>query len=96
MKNIAITLNAGTPIQRNEITKLFSNKGWAYWHWMDDFWIVQVPDEFTPKSLHIIIEELSDIGKPTMLIFEFKGRINYWGRNKEEAWKWLSAIGKAE
>lgn len=96
MKNLAIALNAGTPIQRNEITTLFSVLGWAYWHWIDDFWIVQVPNEFTPKSLHAKIEELPSIGAPTMLIFEFNGQIGYWGRNKDEAWKWLSVIGKAQ
>lgn len=96
MKNIAISLNAGTPIQRNAITKLFSKKSWAYWHWIDDLWIVQVPNEYTPKLLHIRIEALPDIGNPTMLVFEFKGNINYWGRCKDEAWKWLNVIGKAE
>lgn len=95
MKNIAISLNAGTPIQRNEITKYLSNKNWAYWHWMDDFWIVQAPDEYTPKTLHNRIEELPDVGKPTMLVFEFSGRIKYWGRNDKEAWDWLSHIGQS-
>lgn len=96
MKNIAISLNEGTPNKRNEITRLFSNKKWPYWHWIDDFWIVQVPDELTPKLLHQRIEKLPDIGTPTMLIFEFKGPIGYWGRSPIEAWNWLSVIGKAE
>lgn len=95
MKNLAIALNSGTPIQRNEITKFFMASSWAYWHWVDDFWIVQVPDEYTPKSLHIRIEQIPAVGIPTMLVFEFKGKIDYWGRNKKEAWDWLSVIGSA-
>ncbi len=95
MKFIAIALNAGTAIQRNEITKYFSNKDWPYWHWIDDFWIVQVPNEYTPQTLHDRIEELPDVGTPTMLLFEFTGDIKYWGRSKDEAWDWLKHIGKA-
>jgi hypothetical protein len=95
MKNIAIALNAGTPVQRNEITKLFAAERWAYWHWVDDFWVVQVPDGYTVKTLHERIETLPNICKPTMLVFEFNGRIKYWGRNNKEAWDWLQHIGSA-
>lgn len=95
MKNIAIALDKGTPSQRNEITKYFSSKSWAYWHWIDDFWIVQVPNEYTTHSLHIEIEKLSEIGTSTILVFELNGRTNFWGRNVEKAWEWLKHIGDA-
>lgn len=96
MTFLAIALNAGTPVQRNEITKFFSSKNWPYWHWIDDFWIVQVPREYTPKVLHDNLEKLPEVGEPTMLVFEFNGDIKYWGRNKNEAWDWLGHIGRAE
>ena len=95
MKNLVIGLNAGSPAQRNELTKLFSEKKWVYWHWIDDLWIVQVPNEYTPKTLHRKIEELPNIAEPTMLIFEFQGSITFWGRSKDDAWKWLNHIGNA-
>ncbi len=95
MRNIAICLHAGLPNQRNEITNFFSNNNWPYWHWIDDFWIVQVPYEFTPHSLHDKLEELPSVGTSTILLFEFNGAITYWGRANEEAWKWLSVIGNA-
>ncbi len=95
MKNIAISLNAGLPNQRNEITNLFSNNDWAYWHWIDDFWIVQVPDEYTPQSLYEKLGKLPSLGSSTILVFEFQGSITYWGIAEEEAWKWLSVIGVA-
>jgi hypothetical protein len=95
-KNIAIALNAGTPEQRNAITSYFSSQKLAYWHWIDDFWIVQVDEDVTPKSLHITIEQLDEIGKPTVLMFEFKGRVKYFGRANKAAWDWLSHIGNVE
>lgn len=95
MKHILIGLDAGSPSQRNEITAFLSDKEWAYWHWLDDVWIVQVPNEYTPKTLHNEIEDATNIGKPTMLVFEFKENITYWGRNKKEAWKWLAYIGES-
>ncbi|MEJ1379329.1 MAG: hypothetical protein RPU34_05890 [Candidatus Sedimenticola sp. (ex Thyasira tokunagai)] len=96
MNNFAIALNAGTPTQRNEITNYLSNQKWAYWHWIDDFWVVQVPNDYTPKTLHDKLEQETDIDTPTMLIFEFTGRVNFWGRNKDEAWKWLDHLGTAK
>ncbi len=93
MKNIAVCLNVGSPPKRNAITSMFSDKKWAYWHWIDDFWIVQVPDEFTPRLLHTLIESLPEVGTATILLFEFKGSITYWGRAEEAAWDWLKHIG---
>ena len=93
MKNLAIALNAGSPEIRNAITSGLSDKNWAYWHWMDDFWVVQVPDNYTPQLLHNLIEAQPEVGKPTMLVFHFSGKIKYWGRNKKEAWTWLDHIG---
>lgn len=94
MKNIAIALDAGMPLERNEITKFITSKGWAYWHWVDDFWIVQVPNDYSPKLLHEMICTLPGIGMPTILLFEFNGAINYWGNTHKDAWEWLSNIGK--
>jgi hypothetical protein len=96
MRNIAIALNSGTPVARNEITNFFSSKGWAYWHWVDDFWIVQVPDEYTPKVLYQKLVDLPRYSRQTILLFEFKGRINYWGTAPKDAWEWLEVIGKPE
>lgn len=96
-KNIALALNAGTPEYRNAITSYFSSEDLVFWHWIDDFWIVQVEGTVTPKSLHTSIENLKEIKeatkKPTILIFEFTGRIKYYGRASKEAWDWLKHIG---
>ena len=95
MRNLIIGLDKGSPFKRNELTEFFSGKNWAYWHWMDDFWIVQVPDNYSPKVLHSELEESTEIGKPTMLVMEFQGKIKFWGRNDKEAWEWLDHIGNA-
>lgn len=95
MKNLALALHAGEPVKRNAITRHFNNCRWIYWHWIDDFWIVQVPNSYTPKSLHQELESLTAVGTTTILVFEFQGRIRYWGRAKKAAWKWLSHIGTA-
>jgi hypothetical protein len=93
MKNFTVALDSGTPASRNAITNYFAAQQWAYWHWIDDLWIVQVPDTYSPKTLYSQIEVLENIKQATILIFEFQGSINYWGRAKTEAWDWLKHIG---
>jgi hypothetical protein len=95
MKNIAVALNAGTVEQRNAMTNFFADSGWAYWHWIDDFWIVQVPDNFTTYLLHTAIEQIPVVGQATLLLFEFHGSIKFWGRANKDAWDWLNYIGQA-
>jgi hypothetical protein len=85
--------NAGTVEQRNAITNFFAASQWAYWHWIDDFWIVQVPDNYGPHSLHDRIVQLPVVGEATILLFEFHGRIRFWGRANKDAWDWLNHIG---
>ncbi len=95
-KNIAVVLNAGAPEQRNAITSFFSLQKLVYWHWIDDFWIVQVEETVTPKSLYALIEALDEINTPTILVFEFKGRVKFYGRANPAAWDWLKHIGDVE
>lgn len=95
MKNLAMALDAGTPENRNLITLFLSNKNWAYWHWIDDFWIVQVPDNYTPKGLYDELIESTGLGLSTILTFDLNNHVNFWGNNKQEAWRWLEAIGSA-
>ena len=96
MKNIAVALNAGQPEQRNAITNFFAASGWAYWHWIDDFWIVQVPSDYTPRALHDQLERLPAVGTATILLFEIHGAIAYWGRANKDAWAWLNHIGSPQ
>lgn len=95
MKNIAVALHAGTPEQRNSITNYFGSLNLSYWHWNDDLWIVQVHDSYTPKILHENLEANTDIGEPTVLVFEFTGQISYWGRQTKDAWEWLERLGQS-
>ncbi len=94
MKNIAVALNAGTPERRNAITNYFSSKNFAFWHWVDDFWIVRVDDSVTAKSLYLLLENLAEINTVSMLVFEFQGQIDFYGRADKVAWNWLEQIGK--
>ncbi len=95
MKNVAVSLDNGIPAKRNAITNMFAERGWAYWHWIDDFWIVQIPDDMPPRKLHELIEAMPDVGTSTILLFEFKGPITYWGRAKDSAWDWLKHLGSS-
>lgn len=95
-KNIAIALNAGTPTIRNGITDYFRTNSLVFWHWIDDFWIVEVDLNVTPKSLHAeLIGSGSLTPSNTILVYEFNGPIKYWGRGAKEGWDWLSRIGKS-
>ncbi|MCG7964825.1 MAG: hypothetical protein N0E54_19145 [Candidatus Thiodiazotropha taylori] len=96
MKNFVIALEEGSPKVRDEITNYFSKENWAYWHWIDDFWIVQVSDEYSSKQLHEELEANTEIVKPTLLILSLDGNNQYWGRNEDDAWSWLNHIGRAE
>ena len=95
MKRMIVSLNSGNPEQRNEITKYFENNALEFWHWIDDTWLIIVNDNITPKILHESIEARTNVGTPTMLVFEFNGDITFWGRNKPEAWQWLSKFGSS-
>ncbi len=91
---IAVT-SSTTNEMRNELTSVFSSALPAYWHWIDDFWIVRCEAGVTAKSLHEWIEKRTDI-TATMLVIEIKDGFSYWGRSKNEAWDWLSTYGSAK
>jgi len=96
MKTFAVTINSGTPLQRNAITTFFSGKEYPVWHWIDDFWIVQTDAEQTPSSIYESISRLPPISAKTMLVFEIEQPIRYWGMNQKQAWDWLSKVGFSE
>lgn len=92
MKNFAVALNNGTPAERNAITKHLADSGYGYWHWVDDFWIVRTDVE-TAKSLYLTLLEEANLGKETVLVFEFETPINFWGFAPKKAWDWMKKIG---
>ena len=91
---IAIALHAGSPEIRNAITNLIVSCKWAYWHWIDDFWIVQAPDSVTPKTLNEAISSLPRANGTTILVFEIKPDFTFWGNAHPDAWIWMSHIGR--
>ena len=94
IKNMAVALNGGTPEKRNAITNSFQGKGFAFWHWIDDFWIVQPDVSLTPKALALELRALPEIGGFThMLVFDLPDHLTYWGWANQEAWDWLTKAG---
>ena len=94
MKHIAIALHAGTPPLRNSLTEHLVAKKISFWHWIDDFWILEVESETTPKQFYKSLVEADALDpKSTVLLFELEGRLSYWGKADKAAWEWLSSIG---
>ena len=90
MKNMIIALHAGYPVQRNEITGYLLKMQWAYWHWIDDFWIVQLPLTYTPRILFDeLASSLNHATRSSILIFDFVGPVTLWGNNSPDSWDWL-------
>lgn len=91
MRHILIALNDGNEKLRDCITTYIVGANWPYWHWIDDVWIIEPPHGTTAKSIHDALDPFVD--ETTVLIFEFRGPINFWGRNEKEAWDWLNSLG---
>lgn len=95
IKNLGVSLHGGNPDKRNLITNHFRDKGYVLWHWIDDFWIIQIPLSKTPKGVWDDLT-LAGLGTEIILIFELPGHITYYGYADPKAWEWLKPIATAK
>lgn len=96
MKLYAIALDSGTPEKRNVITSLIVANNWEYWHWFDDFWIVDPKNQFlSPKLIYQTLASNAELATANILVFDFDRGVKFWGLSNKDAWKWMGSIGTA-
>lgn len=89
MSKFVISLPDTNAAKKNAVTNHFKSKGWAFWHYHDDLWLLKSSSSNdTPKN---IFEELTMIiGDDVCLIFEVNGSPKYYGRDDTKSWDWMA------
>ena len=86
-----IALDNGTPEQQDVITQFLKSKGYEFWHWIEDLWLLSnVPVGTTPRSLWQELNELPEIAGQNMIVLMMNSSIAHWGQLPQSAWLWLS------
>ena len=70
---------------------------WAYWHWIEGFWLILRWDNPTAKEFwNAIAQAMPSLESKTMLVMRVDDPVTYWGRADKAAWDWLkiSQIGE--
>jgi hypothetical protein len=90
MKKFIIATDHASPEQQNAITNHVKAMGWGYWHWFEDLWLLEnVPDMWTPASIHTIFIREAILQECTIMIMNVSDPISYWGNSPQESWSWM-------
>ena len=85
-----IALDNGTSEQQNAITLHLKKRGFEFWHWIEDLWLLSnVPLGVTPRRLWEELNELPELAGQDMIVFMVNSGIAYWGQLPQNAWRWL-------
>jgi hypothetical protein len=87
----AIILDRGNGTYRDAITKYVESRfPGAYWHFMDDLWIIpSVPVETKTFDIFQDLEHMEEVEDADFIIMAFDGEPAYSGYCQVAAWKWL-------
>lgn len=89
MKKFIILADGLTAEQQNAITRFIQDRGWGFWHWHTNTWLLAgLPDDWTPRRLQVDLEESLKL-QTSMIIMSISDPITFFGRAPEEAWPWL-------
>ena len=77
--------------ESNAITQLFQDSPYGFWHWIENFWIVQGDNKHeTAEQLWDEISRRVPAFEPkTTLVMRIDNPVSYWGRADKKAWDWL-------
>ncbi|HVT29151.1 MAG TPA: hypothetical protein VHE81_14140 [Lacipirellulaceae bacterium] len=72
------------------VTRAIASAQYDYWHWIDDFWIVQTDKVHTAKFLwEFVTKSVPALSVTTMLVARIDSPQSYWGLAPNDAWTWL-------
>ncbi len=96
MIRFIIATNNATAEQRNAITDFVKEKGWAFWHHFEDFWMV-VTDDYSHMTSKQLFNELTDIpviGKQFyIIVIRMAGQdqpMTHFGFGPPKGWEWTA------
>lgn len=90
MKRMIIAAERATAEQSNAITIHLRAKGWHFWHWLEDVWLLaEVPAEVTPRIVWDEIAGLPLFGRLRCVVLQVDPTPAYWGQCNPESWVWL-------
>lgn len=79
--------------EADALTAVLDDSSYAYWHWVESFWLVLTPDNTqTARQLwNEVVEAVPSIEPKTMLVMRIDKPMSYFGRANDAAWNWLAA-----
>ena len=78
MKHYIVAVDSGPADESNSVSEMLTDRGCAWWHWIDNFWIViDQKGVFTATSLRDAILEITH--SRNLLVFEIKSRGSWAG-----------------
>ena len=91
-QKMIVALNVGTREQRDAITLHLNAKGWRWWHFYADLWLLaDVPDAITPQVLWREFDRLPPLnGKSILITTVPDDAMSFFGVAVPEAWSWMS------
>lgn len=84
-----IIFNNASKEQQDLITHRLQGTKYQFWHWMENVWLVTTDENVTAKSFAEWLEKFTGITR-FYVVFRIDGPCPYWGRNIDEAWKWMA------
>ena len=92
-REFVVAIQGGSADSRDKITQYVKGRGWGFWHWFDDVWLIAgVPEETTAKELYLHLSSLSkELETVSLLIFSMdkKESRSHWGRSNPDGWEWM-------
>jgi hypothetical protein len=92
---LLIMQGASAPLM-NTITHRLKASNLAYWHHMENTWLIAgVAEGVTAKNIADWLEQTPGFGETTYLILEIGSDARgWWGRNTQLAWDWMNSQWK--
>ena len=92
MARFVIATDKMPAVIADRLTTHFKGTGWGFWHWLDDFWVLDgVPDIYTAKKLYEELDGLSKLfGAQTCVVMRTDPPLSFWGAATKDCWPWMS------
>lgn len=90
MSSIFVVVDEATAQEQNSITDLFKSKGWGYWHWVHNIWVLDTPSD---ESYRIgeLRDEIKKLVSDEALIFVTDASSRNWGGwGNPEKFNWFN------
>lgn len=85
-----IAVDGGTAEQCNALTYYLKGRGYHWWHWLEDVWLLaDVPPDVTPRTLWEELNSLPALADTRVLVARADGAATYYGVLPKDAHAWM-------